>query len=107
MTPEGKVKRKIKDWLKVNMPDHWAISPRGGPFGKAGCPDILICWIGIFIAIEVKADDKAFISDLQIAQLKLITKAGGVAAVVKGYDTSRLNLIKSIALNKFNHDLHN
>lgn len=92
MTPEGKVKEKIKRWLDLNMPGHWRVMPRGGPFGKAGCPDILICWQGIFIAIEVKSDE-GDPTPLQIANLKQIKNAGGVAALVRGYDIVRLNSI--------------
>ena len=97
MTPESKVKEKIKRWLDLNMPGHWRVMPRGGPFGKAGCPDILICWQGVFIAIEVKSD----VGDptpLQIANLKQIKSAGGVAALVRGYDVVRLNAIRDAVI---------
>lgn len=96
-TPESKVKRKLDEWLDKEMPGHWKVKPRGGPFGKAGCPDVLICWHGVFIAIEVKADDGEP-SALQIMNLKLIKKAGGVAALLRGYDLARLNGIKMAAL---------
>lgn len=101
MTPEGKVKEKIKKWLDLNMPGHWRVMPRGGPFGKAGCPDILICWQGIFIAIEVKSDE-GDATALQIMNLKKILSAGGVAALVRGYDVPRLELIKAKAAEKSN-----
>jgi hypothetical protein len=99
MTPEGKAKEKIKRWLDINMPGHWRVMPRGGPFGKAGCPDILICWLGIFIAIEVKSDT-GDPSALQIMNLKKIQAAGGVAALVRGYDVQRLEAIKALAMSK-------
>lgn len=105
MTPEGKVKRKIKEWIKVHLPEAWHVSPRGGPFGKAGCPDILVCWMGVFIAIEIKADESAHVSELQMHQLRLITKAGGVAALVKGYDVPRLEAIKRAAEKKLCHSV--
>jgi hypothetical protein len=100
-TPEGKVKRKGREWLKQNMPDHWFLSPMSGPWGKNGTPDWIICWLGVFIAIEVKADD-GVVSSLQMAQLELITKAGGVAAVLRGYDVARLEAIKQAALDIVN-----
>lgn len=99
MTPEGKAKEKIKRWLDLNMPGHWRVMPRGGPFGKAGCPDILICWMGIFIAIEVKSDT-GDVTSLQLVQLKLIQQAGGVAAVVRGFDVGRLEAIKLVVMTK-------
>lgn len=96
-TPEGKAKRKNKDWLILNLPGMWFVSPRGGPFGKAGCPDWLICWMGVFIAIEVKSEEGAP-TPLQISQLKQIKAAGGIAAIVRGYDPVRLQAIKDAAL---------
>lgn len=98
-TPESKVKRKIDEWLVKRMPGHWQVKPRGGPFGKIGCPDQLICWHGFFVAIEAKSAE-GHATDAQIAQLKLITKAGGVAAVVKGYDVARLEKIRELVLLK-------
>ena len=93
-TPEGKVKRKINEWLDIHMPGHWRVMPRGGPFGKAGCPDILICWMGIFIAIEVKSDTGEA-SAMQMMNLKMIQRAGGIAALVRGYDVAKLNAIRN------------
>lgn len=102
MTPEGKVKLKIDAWINKNMPDHWKVKVRGGPFGKTGTPDILMCWQGIFIAIEVKSD-AGELTGMQLQQLKLIKKAGGVAAVVKGYDVERLEVIKQLVLARIPH----
>lgn len=95
MTPEGKVKQKIKRWYDENLPDHWRLSPRGGPFGKAGASDDIICYLGFFIAVEVKSDDGT-LSAIQLKNLKDVKKAGGVAAVVKGFDVARLDIIKSL-----------
>ena len=96
MTPEGKAKLKIRQWYKDNLPGHWRVSPRGGPFGKSGTPDDLLCWHGIFIAIEIKSAEGSTTA-LQNVQLKLIQQAGGVAAVVRGYDVKRLEAIKAAA----------
>lgn len=96
MTPEGKVKAKLKAWYAANLPDHWRVSPRGGPFGKAGCPDDIICYKGVFIAIEVKSD-VGDLSAVQLLHLKLIQKAGGISAVIRGYDVERLKRIKALA----------
>lgn len=99
MTPEAKVKVKIKAWYKANLPGHWRVSPRGGPFGKQGCADDIICWHGFFIAVEVKSDEGE-LTALQRKGLQDVHEAGGIAAVVKGYDEERLNLIKQIVLRK-------
>lgn len=99
MTPEAKVKVWAKAQYDVLFPDHWRVSPRGGPFGKAGCPDDIICWRGIFIAIEVKADD-GHATDLQMRALKDIGLAGGVAAILIGKDMNKLQMIRKIAMEK-------
>lgn len=99
MTPEGKAKVKIRQWYKDNLPGHWKISVPGGPFGKNGTPDDLLCWHGVFIAIEIKSD-VGDLTALQKMQLALISKAGGVAAVVRGYDVQRLEAIKRAVLEK-------
>ena len=101
-TPEGKVKiwlHRQLDWL---MPDHWRVAPRGGPFGKGGCPDDLICWRGLFIAIEAKAED-GDLTALQEANLRKIAAAGGLAAVLRGKDTDRLLAIRDLALKMTEH----
>lgn len=100
MTPEGKVKRKIKAWLLVNLPGPiWFYWAPGGAFGKAGTPDLLMCWRGVFIAIEVKAEGGT-LTALQINALKELQAAGAVAAVVRGYDVARLEAIKQLAMQK-------
>jgi len=100
MTPEGKVKVKIKAWYKANLPNHWRVSPRGGPFGKLGCSDDVICYLGFFIAVEVKAPDGT-LTALQMKNLKDVQAAGGVAAVVRDFDVSRLEKIKQIVEHKY------
>lgn len=61
---------------------------------KTGCPDLLVCYKSIFIAIEVKAPGKIKnVTKLQQAQLEKIREAGGVAFVadsleiVEGFTT--------------------
>jgi len=101
MTPEGRIKVWVKAWLDTHMPGHWRYSPRGGPFGVAGTPDLLICWRGIFISIEVKTDNGE-VSALQLMQLKRIAAAGGIAAVVRGRDEIKMFKILDEALRKLN-----
>ena len=98
-TPEGKVKDWAKKQYKILFPGHWRVSPRGGPFGKAGCPDDLLCWQGLFIAIEVKAVGGT-VSALQMCALKEIQMAGGIAAVLKGQDLDKLIAVRTAALEK-------
>ena len=99
MTPEGSVKVWAKKQYDILFPGHWRVSPRGGPFGKAGCPDDLLCWMGVFIAIEVKSLEGS-VSALQTIALKEIQAAGGVAAVLRGKDLNRLLAIRDAVLKK-------
>lgn len=49
---------------------------------KTGVPDIICCYKGIFIAIEVKTPKtKTNVSKLQEYNLKLIQQAGGLSLV--------------------------
>ena len=81
LTPEGKVKAKVKAWLTAR--DIWHCTPIGSQFGSAGVPDVLCCWEGRFLGIEVKAPGKrGNTSDLQRRQLAGIAASGGIAVVV-------------------------
>lgn len=104
MTPEGKVKtwcRRRGGAFDVVFPGHVRVSPRGGPFGQTGVADDILCWRGVFIAIEVK-HDTGVATPLQIKFLKEVIAAGGVGAVLKGKDMARLYAIRDAALEKVN-----
>jgi penicillin-binding protein-related factor A (putative recombinase) len=79
MTPEAKVKAKVKKQL--GDIGAYQFSPIGGPYAKAGVPDIVGCYKGFFFAIECKAG-KGKTTALQERELKHIRDAGGVAFVV-------------------------
>ena len=50
---------------------------------KAGVPDLLVCYKGLFIAIEVKAPGKlSNTSKLQEYNLDLVLEAGGSSTVM-------------------------
>lgn len=51
MTPEGKVKAEIHEYLKeIGAYQYWPV-PMG--YGRAAV-DVFVCWRGWFVAIEVK-----------------------------------------------------
>jgi hypothetical protein len=81
MTPEGRVKNKVKDILKAN--DIWYFMPAANGYGKVGVPDFICCWNGRFLAIETKAPGKkdALTANQQM-QIGLIRHADGWALVV-------------------------
>ena len=68
MTPEGKVKKEVKDYLKNEGIFHFMTVPVG--YGMVGVPDILACvpvlitpgmvgqTLGVFMGVETKAPGK-------------------------------------------------
>ena len=74
-TYENKIKRYITDH------GGWVIKYFANRMTKSGVPDLLACINGMFVAIEVKAQNgKA--SELQIYNVEQIRKAGGIAIVL-------------------------
>lgn len=81
MTPEGKVKKKVKEYL-VSM-GAWYYMPVSNGMGRVGCPDILVCYNGQFMAFETKAPGKLKnTTPNQDREIAGINKAGGMAIVV-------------------------
>jgi hypothetical protein len=79
MTPEGKVKAKVKKVL--NEIGAYYTMPVTGGYGNSGVPDFLICIKGRFFGIECKANGgKA--TALQLKNHEDIRKAGGIAVIV-------------------------
>lgn len=83
MTPEGKVKAKIKKFLKDNTLQHWMIIPSA--FGATtGVSDFIgILPNGRFFAIEAKAEGKKPTA-IQQKFLKAIEDNQGISIVVAG-----------------------
>ena len=93
MTPEGKVKAKVKKILDVY--EVYYFCPATGGYGRSGIPDFVCCYKGKFIAIECKAG-KGKTTALQDRELDRIQKSGGVAIVV--VDDSLSQLIELITI---------
>lgn len=79
MTPEGKVKQKVKKIL-TEAGAYYAM-PVGAGYGHAGTPDFLVCYRGRFIGIETKAKGNKPTA-LQEATMQRIREAGGRALVI-------------------------
>ena len=78
---ESAVQKKIIDYL--HSVGAWTVKTI--QCNKAGVPDILCCYKGRFVALEVKRDIHAKMnetSELQQRTIKQIIAAGGVAGVV-------------------------
>ena len=79
MTPEGKVKDKVKKILK-SVGAYYAMPATGG-FGVSGVPDFLVCFNGHFVGIECKAGTGKTTA-LQERNLRDIETAGGITFVI-------------------------
>lgn len=80
MTPEAKVKKKVRDTLGT-IPNCWFFMPPANGYGRAGIPDFVGCYRGFFFAIECKAGDNK-LTALQERELEGINKANGMTWVV-------------------------
>jgi hypothetical protein len=80
-TPEKKVKARAVEVIK-NLGGWWFF-PQSGPYGRAGIPDIIMCYQGRFVGVECKAGTKGIkkLTKLQEQEIKKIRAAGGVATV--------------------------
>lgn len=79
-TPEGRVKLAVTKILDKHNAYHFFPATHG--YGRSGVPDIVACINGNFIGIECKAG-KGVPTALQLRELSLIEKAGGVALVIR------------------------
>ncbi len=81
MTPEGKVKKKCKEYLKEI--GAWYYMPVSNGMGRVGCPDILVCYKGLFMAFETKAPGKIKnVTPNQQREIHDIQCAYGLALVI-------------------------
>lgn len=87
MTPEAKVKKKVRQVL-AELGAYYAMPVTGG-FGNSGVPDFLICFKSKFFGIECKANGNKTTA-LQDQHLESIRKAGGIALVVDDLNVNNL-----------------
>lgn len=83
MPSEQQIQTKIKTWLENNG----AYVVKVIQASKAGVPDLLVCYKGMFIGIEVKRPStKGNVSKLQKHNLNLIQAAEGKTIVAWDLD---------------------
>lgn len=94
MTPEAKVKKKVRALLEQHGA-YYAMPVTGG-YGASGVPDFLVCHHGRFIGIETKAGTNKPTA-LQLSNMKRIELAGGMTLVVNESNVDELkNLLENI-----------
>ncbi len=76
-TPEGKVKKEVKEFLDSLGEDCWYYCPVPMGYGKRGVPDFIICYKGFFLAPETKRAKGGTSQVWQDDQQEAIRKAGG------------------------------
>lgn len=92
-TPEGKVKKKLLDFLKSLGGDCFYYMPVQNGMGQSGIPDIMAIIKGVPFAFECKATPKQHPTVLQAYALDRIHKACGFAWVV---DNESVELAKKM-----------
>jgi hypothetical protein len=85
MTPEGRVKAKVKKLLKSFGEDCYYEMPVPGGFGKSGL-DFNICFCGRWISIETKAPGEK-LTERQLLRKREIEAAGGIVFSIDGSET--------------------
>lgn len=94
MTPEGKVKAKVKKTL-ADMGAYYAM-PMGTGYGHSGVADFLVCYKGMFVAIECKANGGKPTA-LQLKSLADVESAGGRSLIIDETNVAQLrNLLGDI-----------
>lgn len=80
MAREKTIENKIKSYLKSK--GAYYFKHHGNQFSQVGVPDIIVCYKGRFIGIEVK-NEAGKTSPLQDYNLEAIQNAGGVGLVAR------------------------
>ena len=83
MGPEAKLQLKVVKYLKTLGPDVWYF--KASDRYTVGVPDLVLCYRGRFIAIELKAPNGR-LSRIQVYQLQNIQRAGGKAYMCRTLD---------------------
>lgn len=79
MPSEKRFEEQVKKWLKEH--NAWYVKTWSNGIQRAGIPDLIICWKGRFIGLELKAENGRP-SELQKREVDQIKKAGGIAMIL-------------------------
>lgn len=78
MQPEYRIVQNIKKLIRAR--GGWVVKIHGGPYQDSGTPDLLACYKGMFIAIEVKTARGVTRPEQRVAQ-EAVSAAGGYALI--------------------------
>lgn len=80
MAAEKQFENKIKSELHIRHA--WRVKFFANAFTPSGVPDVLACYNGRFLGIEVKGGSSYGLTELQKFNLKKIREAGGIGICV-------------------------
>ena len=83
MMLEKDITKLIQKYLKSI--GAWEYKVFGTAYSRAGVPDLLVCYRGFFVGLEVKRPG-AKPTKIQEYEIGTIINAGGIAAVVRSVD---------------------
>ena len=85
---ERDVVAAIKKYLASLGSDVFFWKEHGGPYGTSGVPDIICCYKGRFLGLEVKLPSGK-LTELQKRAIEKINRAGGIACRVESVEDVR------------------
>lgn len=89
MTPESKVKQKVKTLLNSYGRRLWYFLPSARAYGQTGIPDFICLFHGWMFAVETKAGNNKPTA-MQILQMDRIERCGGDTFVIREDTVYRL-----------------
>lgn len=102
---EGALQRKVIAWLE-SLPGCRVMKIIGGPYQEPGISDLLICYKGRFIAIELKAPGRikpgsdykpsSLVEYRQVDFINSILTAGGIAFVADSLELVKNKLAEHV-----------
>ena len=90
MGPEKKFEKQVRDYLESR--GAWVLKTISEGRQEAGVPDLLVCYNGQFVALELKSETGA-VRPLQEYKIKQINDAGGLAMIVRPSDWENVKAI--------------
>lgn len=82
--PETLLRNRIKKRLLEERPGFWQVI-HGSAVQARGLPDIVGCWKGRYVGLEVKVPGKE-LEPIQAHRIKQILRAGGIAGGITSYE---------------------
>lgn len=90
---EKNIENKIKTYLRSK--GAYCVKYHGNQFSQVGVPDLLVCYKGKFLGIEIK-NETGKTSPLQDHNIVEIRRAGGVSFVARSVEDVRAVIDKII-----------